>query len=250
MKMKTLKGKVALITGGDRGIGRAIALKLAENGARIAIVGRDEKEIEKTSVEISDKKTRVLGIVSDITKESSAEEVFSYVEKELGSVDILINNAGIVRDNLAVTMSDTEWMDVINTNLNAQFYYARKALRNMVKKRYGKIVFITSVTGMTGNPGQANYSAAKAGLSGLTKTLAAEYAKKGITINCVAPGYTETDMSKRISSTKKKEILKTIPMGRIGQPEEIASLVAFLVSEEAAYITGQEIAVDGGFTCI
>jgi 3-oxoacyl-[acyl-carrier protein] reductase len=242
-----LKGQTALITGAGRGIGRATALKLAECGADIVLVGRDKKELSETESAIKNAyKVRTLTIISDITKDGSAEKTFETALKEYVRIDILINNAGIISDKLAVRMNDKEWLNVIDTDLNAQFFYAREALKQMMKWGYGRIINVSSIIGKIGNPGQANYSAAKAGLIGMTKTLAAEYAAKGITVNAVCPGFIKTKMTENIG----KDTVQKIPVARMGEAEEVADLISFLASKEAGYITGQDVSIDGGLSSI
>ena len=242
-----LSGQTALVTGAGRGIGRATALKLAENGADIVLVGRDKKELAEAESAIkSAYQVRTLTIISDITKDNSAEKAFEAALKEFVHIDILVNNAGIVSDKLAVRMSEKEWLSVIDTDLNAQFFYAKEAIKEMMKWGYGRIINVSSIIGKVGNPGQVNYSAAKAGLIGMTKTLAAEYAGKGITVNAVCPGFIRTKMTEGIS----KDTVKNIPVARMGEAEEVAELIAFLASKEAAYITGQDISIDGGLSSI
>lgn len=243
----TLNSRVAVITGSARGIGRAIALKLFEQGATIIIndVG-DAAPAEELARFIKEKGGQSLVAMADVSKE---EEVAKLVEKaatDFGHLDILVNNAGITRDQLLLRLSAEDWDRVLNVNLKGAFLCTRAVLRYMVKQRWGRIVNIASIVGVTGNAGQANYAAAKAGLIALTKTCAKEVASRGITVNAIAPGFIDTDMSRRLPENLKQEILKQIPLGSFGMPEDVAQAVAFFASEEARYITGQVLRVDGG----
>lgn len=242
-----LSGRVALVTGSGRGIGRAIALKLAEHGASLVV-----NDIEgspgagEVAEEIRSRGREAVVILADISR---AEEVSRLVEEAvaaLGRVDILVNNAGIARDQLLLRMSDADWDQVLAINLKGAFLCSRAVLRHMVRQRWGRIISIASVVGLMGNAGQANYAAAKAGLIGLTKTIAKEVASREITANAIAPGFIDTDMTRKLSPALKDEILKQIPLGSFGSPEDVAQAVLFLASEEARYITGQVLNVDGG----
>lgn len=242
-----LSGRVALVTGSGRGIGRAIALALAERGASLALndVG-DPAPVQSVAAEVQAKGGKAAVLPADI---SSPDQVRTMVEsaiQQLGRLDILVNNAGITRDKLLVRMSDEEWEKVISVNLKGAFLCTRAVLGAMMRARWGRIVNIASVVGRTGNVGQANYAAAKAGLIALTKTTALEAAPRGITCNAVAPGYVETEMTRQLPENIRQEFLKRIPLGRPAQPGEIARAVAFLVSEDAGYITGHVLHVDGG----
>jgi len=240
--------KVYLITGGSRGIGRAIAYRLVEPGAVMIInhYDPDETEAEKTLAEIVNRGAEGKILYFDV---SSSEAVHSHVDavlEEFGKIDVLINNAGIIMDNLFVRMKDVQWEKVLAVNLTGTYNFCKAVCGSMMKRRSGKIVNITSVVGCTGNIGQANYSASKAGIIGLTKTLAKELGPRGITVNAVAPGYIDTEMTRRQSDKVKQAFLQSIPLGRAGETEEVADLVAFLVSDQARYITGQVIHINGG----
>ena len=239
--------KIALVTGGSRGIGRAIALKLAEAGCDVAIVyaGREDAA-NATAAEIEAKGARALALKCDVSDAAQAIATVNRVIETLGAPDVLVNNAGIIRDGLAMRMKPEDFSAVIDTNLNGAFHMIRACLPAFVRRRSGRIINISSVSGMMGNVGQANYSASKAGLIGLTKTIAREVAARGITVNAVAPGFIETDMTKGMSEAALQAGLAVVPMGRIGKPEDVANAVAFLASDAAAYITGCVLKVDGG----
>lgn len=243
----TLVGKVALVTGGSRGIGRAVALKLAENGADVAInyAGNTAaaEEVKAAIEKLGRKAMLVQGSVADT---DGVQAIVNQVVKELGRLDILINNAGITRDGLLMRMKEADWDAVLETNLKGVFNCSKAVMRTMMKQKSGRIVNMASVVGEMGNAGQANYAAAKAGVIGFTKSLAKEVASRGITVNAVAPGFIATDMTKVLTDDQKAEMAKTIPLGRAGRPEDVANAVLFLVSDEAAYITGQVLNVDGG----
>lgn len=239
----SLEGKVALVTGASRGIGRAIAEQLAEQGAKVIGTATTEKGAAAISAYLADKG---LGLVLNVTDTASIEQCLAEIKNQFGEIDILINNAGITRDNLLMRMKDDEWFDIIQTNLTSVFRLSKAVLRSMMKKRYGRIVTIGSVVGSMGNAGQTNYAAAKAGVLGFTKSLAREVASRGITVNAVSPGFIDTDMTKELSDEQKEAIFSQVPANRLGQPEEIAATVAFLVSAPAAYITGETIHVNGG----
>ena len=242
-----MKGRIALVTGGSRGIGRAIALKLAEAGCDVAILyaGREDAAQETVSM-LEEKGVRALSLRCNVADGAQATEAVKKVTEELGAPDILVNNAGIVRDALAMRMTTEDFRAVLDTNLTGAFNMIHACLPLFIRRRSGRIVNISSVSGMMGNPGQANYSASKAGLIGLTKTIAREVASRGITVNAVAPGFIETDMTRGMSEAALKNGLSAVPMGRIGQPEDIANAVRFLAGDEAAYITGCVLKVDGG----
>ena len=244
---KSLAGKSALVTGASRGIGRAIALKLSSLGAKIAInfAGNLAKAQEvKDAIESSGGEAiLVQGNVADF---ETVQSIVKTVTEKFGTIDILVNNAGITRDNLLIKMSETDFDDVIATNLKGVFNCTKSVARLMMKQRGGRIVNLSSVVGIIGNAGQANYAAAKAGIIGFTKSVAKELAARNITVNAIAPGFIATDMTNVLSDKAKEELLKGIPAGRIGAAEDVANLAAFLVSDEAAYITGQVISVDGG----
>ncbi|MBI4823141.1 MAG: 3-oxoacyl-[acyl-carrier-protein] reductase [Nitrospirae bacterium] len=239
-----LNEQVAIVTGGKRGIGKAIALLLAQRGANIALF--DVQEAEDTVQEIKGLGVKAISLDVDVSSPEDVASAFSNVIKEFGRIDMLINNAGITRDNLIIRMKEEDWDSVISINLKGVFLCSKEAIKVMSKARYGRIVNISSVVAFIGNPGQANYSASKAGIIGLTKTIAKEYASRGITANAVAPGFITTPMTDALSDAVKQEMLKAIPGGRFGSPEEVAHAVGFLVSPEAGYITGQVIHVNGG----
>ncbi len=246
-----LSNRVALVTGSARGIGRAIALKLADRGASVVVNDlNNASEANQVAVEIRAKGSQSVVILADI---SSSEEVIRLVDQTVSAfarVDILVNNAGITRDGLAMRMSDQDWDVVLATNLRGAFLCTRAVLRHMVRQRWGRIINIASVVGLVGNAGQANYASAKAGIVGLTKAIAKEVASRGITANAIAPGFIDTAMTQKLSEALKQEALRQIPLGRFGTPEEVGAAVAFLASEEAAYITGQVLNVDGGMVMV
>ena len=238
-------GQVAFVTGASRGIGRAIAQLLAERGLRV--VGTATSEAGAAGIgEALAAHAGCRGIVLDVTDGSAVGAAIDAVVRDLGALHVLVNNAGITRDTLSMRMKDEDWDVVVATNLSAVFRASRAALRPMMKQRYGRIVNITSVVGASGNPGQANYAAAKAGVAGMTRSLAREVGSRGITVNCVAPGFIETDMTRSLGEAQSAALLSQIPLGRLGQPVEIAQAVAFLASPEASYITGTELHVNGG----
>ena len=239
-----LSGKVAIVTGSARGIGREIALRLAEAGANIVI--SDIAGAESAAEEIKKMGRQSLAINADV---SSTADVANLVEKtagEFGRIDILVNNAGIARDQLLLRMSDEDWETVLNVNLKSVFLCTRAVLRQMIKQRWGRIVSISSIVGIVGNPGQANYASSKAGIIGFTKSIAREVGSRGITVNAIAPGFIVSKMTDQLSEEQKGEMLKRIPLGSLGTPRDVAEAVAFLASEEARYITGQVLGVDGG----
>ncbi|OTP83805.1 3-oxoacyl-ACP reductase FabG [Gilliamella apicola] len=238
-----LSGKIALVTGASRGIGRAIAEKLVACGATVIGTATTEKGAEAIS-QYLDQNGK--GLALNVTDEASIESVISTVKAEFGDIDILINNAGITRDNLLMRMKEDEWQDILDTNLTSVFRLSKALMRTMMKKRYGRIITIGSVVGTMGNAGQANYAAAKAGLIGFSKSLAREVASRGITVNVVAPGFIATDMTAALTDEQKALTLAQVPVGRLGQPTEIANAVAFLASDEASYITGETLHVNGG----
>lgn len=242
-----MKGKIALVTGGSRGIGRAIALKLAEAGCDTAILyaGREDAA-RQTAADIEGLGVRALAIQCDVSDENQAAAAFKRVCAELGTPDILVNNAGIVRDALAMRMSAESFREVLNTNLTGAFNMIHACLPLFLRRRSGRIINISSVSGMMGNPGQANYASSKAGMIGLTKTIAREVASRGITVNAVAPGFIETDMTRSMSESALKSGLSAVPMGRMGSPEDVANAVRFLAGDDAGYITGCVLKVDGG----
>ncbi|MDA8237826.1 MAG: 3-oxoacyl-[acyl-carrier-protein] reductase [Chloroflexi bacterium] len=242
-----LTGKVAIVTGGSRGIGRAVALMLGRQGANVAFLDRAACLVDDhTQKDVEAMGRRSICIGGDVTDPASCAELVAATVTEFGRVDILVNNAGITRDDLAMRMSDEAWADVINVNLTGAFYMARAVLRPMLRQRSGRIVNMSSVSGQMGNAGQANYSASKAGLIGLTKALAREVASRGITVNAVAPGFVVTELTESLPDTVKDAIRAATPLGRFATVDEIAAAVTFLASDEAAYITGQVLGVDGG----
>jgi 3-oxoacyl-[acyl-carrier protein] reductase len=245
--MIDLTGKAALVTGGSRGIGRAIGLRLARQGADVAFSFRGNAEAAKaTADEIGSIGTKALSIQGDVKDPASAETVVKAALDTFGKVDILVNNAGVTRDDLIMRMSEDAWREVLETNLFGAFWMTKAVTRPMLKARGGRIINISSVSGQAGQTGQANYSAAKAGIIGLTKATARELASRGITVNAIAPGFVLTELTQDLPEALKGEITARTPLGRFGTTEEIANAVAFLASEEAAYITGQVLAVDGG----
>jgi 3-oxoacyl-[acyl-carrier protein] reductase len=242
-----LSNKVALVTGSGRGIGQAVALKLAGVGATV-VVNDIGEAVEAVAKEIGAMKRQSLAVIADV---SLSEDVTRLVETAIvtyGRVDILVNNAGINRDQLLLRMSDEDWDNVISVDLRSVFLCTRAVLRHMVKQHWGRIISISSIVGMVGNQGQANYAAAKAGVIGFTRTVAKEVASRGITVNAIAPGSIDTGMTQRLEENRKQQIRQQIPLGYFGTPQDVAEAVAFLASEEARYITGQVISVDGGMT--
>ncbi|HEY3934754.1 MAG TPA: 3-oxoacyl-[acyl-carrier-protein] reductase [Gemmatimonadales bacterium] len=238
-----LGGKVALVTGGTRGIGNAIASTLHAAGARVAIVGRLQETADAAAAAIGD---RARGYGCDITDRGAVRAAIAACERDLGPLDILVNNAGVTRDNLLVRMTDADWDEVIASNLTAAFVAIQAVIKGMMKRRSGRIINITSVVGVTGNKGQANYAASKAGLIGLTKAVAKEYAARGVLVNCIAPGFIDTAMTSALPETTRTTLLDAIPLGRLGTPDEVAGTVLFLASDLSAYVTGQILVVDGG----
>lgn len=242
-----LAGKVALVTGGSRGIGRAIALTLAEHGADVAInYAGNTAAAEEVAAAIEKLGRKALLVQGSVADTNGVANIVGRVVKELGRLDILVNNAGITRDGLLMRMKEADWDDVMNTNLKGVFNCSKAVLRTMMKQKGGRIVNMASVVGEMGNAGQANYASAKAGVIGFTKSLAKEVASRNITVNAVAPGFIATDMTSVLTDEQKAEMARTIPLGRAGEPQDVANAVLFLVSDEAAYITGQVLNVDGG----
>ncbi len=241
--------RIALVTGASRGIGRETALELARRGCSLAVnYSRSEKAAEETVAEIEAMGRRAIAVKADVSSAAEVKEMFAAVASKLGPVEILVCNAGITRDNLLMRMKEEEWNDVISADLSSIFYCAKEALRPMLKARWGRIIAISSVTGLVGNPGQCNYAAAKAGMTGFIKSLAKEVGSRGITANAVAPGYIDTDMTSELPSEIREAMLKNIPSGRTGTPADVAKAVAFIASDDSEYIQGQVIAVDGGMT--
>jgi len=245
--MFDLTGKTALVTGASGGIGGAIARALHRQGAAVMLAGTRQPVLEALASELGE---RAQVAVADLADPAAADPLVKRAEEAMGKLDILVNNAGLTRDGLALRMKDEDWQKVLDVNLTAGFRLARAALRGMMRRRAGRIIGITSVVGVTGNPGQANYAASKAGMIGMSKALAAEVATRGITVNCVAPGFIVSAMTDALTPEQKERIASAIPIGRIGNPEEVAACVVFLASEEAAYVTGQTIHVNGGMAMI
>ena len=244
--MFDLSEKIALITGASRGIGQSISTVLAHSGAHVIWVSRNISDVQTIADNITDQKFVASAASCDISDSNNVSELVKDLIEKYGRIDILVNNAGITRDNLLMRMSDDDWNDVINVNLKAAFTAIKAVSRSMIKHRYGRIINISSVVGLMGNAGQINYAASKAGLIGMTKSVARELSSRGITANCVAPGYVETDMTNKLTDEIKSSLNEQIPLGRIGNVKDIAYAVAFLASDEASYITGQTLSVDGG----
>jgi 3-oxoacyl-[acyl-carrier protein] reductase len=241
-----LNDEIVLITGASRGIGRAIALELGTRGATIVGTATSEQGARDISGELSSHAIRGTGMVLNVTSTDSIAAFFKSMQDDIGNPTVLVNNAGITRDNLLLRMKDEEWDDVIKTNLTSVFHMSKACLRGMMKARHGRIITITSVVAATGNPGQANYAATKAGVIGFTKSLAREVGSRGITVNAVAPGFIDTDMTRSLSDEQREALLEQIPLGRLGDARDIACAVAFLASREAGYITGETLHVNGG----
>ncbi|MDO8449813.1 3-oxoacyl-ACP reductase FabG [Rhodoferax sp.] len=239
------EGQVALVTGASRGIGAAIALELAKRGLKVIGTATTDQGAEKIGQTLS-AFPGCSGRTLNVNDGQAAEDLIAAIVKEHGGLQVLVNNAGITRDNLAMRMKDEEWDAVLDTNLKAVFRMSRAVMRTMMKQRYGRIISITSVVGASGNPGQANYAAAKAGVAGMTRALARELGSRSITVNCVAPGFIETDMTAGLQEDQQKALLTQIPLGHLGKPSDIAHAVAYLASPLASYVTGQELHVNGG----
>jgi 3-oxoacyl-[acyl-carrier protein] reductase len=235
--MSMLDGKLALVTGASRGIGHAIAEELARQGAKV---------VGTSTSEDGAKKVPGIGKVLNVRDAAQCDALIESIQKELGDIAILVNNAGITRDNLALRMKDAEWDEVLDTNLRAVFRLSRAVMRGMMRARFGRIINITSVVGASGNPGQANYAAAKAAVVGMTKSLARELGSRNITVNCVAPGFIDTDMTRALSEEQRKALLEHIPLGRLGTPQDVAAAVAYLASPAGGYVTGAVLHVNGG----
>ncbi|MCD6733265.1 MAG: 3-oxoacyl-ACP reductase FabG [Burkholderiaceae bacterium] len=246
MATTNLSGQLALVTGASRGIGRAIAMELGSQGATVIGTATSEAGVQAISAALAEAGVAGRGELLDVTDAARSEALVEALQKEGKGISILVNNAGITRDNLAMRMKDEEWSAVIDTNLGAVFRMSRLVLRAMVRARYGRIVNITSVVGASGNAGQANYAAAKAGVAGMSRALAREVASRNITVNCVAPGFIETDMTRALSAEQSAALIAQVPAGRLGQPQDVAAAVAFLASPQAAYITGATLHVNGG----
>ena len=245
--MINLKGKKVLVTGASGGIGKAIAIELSSNGADLCLTGRNKSELESLQ--------KLIGgnceiIISDLSKSEGIDELANSAQEKMGQIDILINNAGITRDNLFMRMSEEDWNEVINVNLNSIFKLTKHLIKGMIKRRYGRIINITSVIGVAGGAGQSNYSASKAGIIAMSKSLAQEVGSRSVTVNSIAPGFIETNMTAELSDDRKQEILNSISLGRLGKPDDIAGAVCFLASDKASYITGQTIHINGGMLMI
>ena len=245
--MLRLKEKKVLITGATGGIGSAMAKRMAKQGADLVLSGTKKDSLETLSNEIGD---NCYSFAADLAKKEEIKNFVIWAIEKMGSIDILVNNAGITRDNLSIRMSDEDWDDVINVNLTASFLLSRDCLKVMLKKRWGRIINITSVVGVMGNAGQSNYAASKAGMIGMTKSIASEFSSRGITVNCISPGYVVTAMTDKISDAAKENILQNTPVGRFGKAEEIADWAIYLASNEADYITGQNININGGLVMV
>ena len=241
-----LSHKTAIVTGASQGIGKTIAIEMAKSGAIVFCLARNKEALDATIKKITENGGKATAFSCDISNNDDFKSIILNIVKENGSIDILVNNAGITKDNLLMRMSDDQWDDVLNINLKGSFTCIRSVIKYMMKKKFGRIINITSIVGITGNAGQANYAASKSGLIGLTKSIAKEVASRGITANCVAPGWIETSMTDQLSTEVKNKFLSQIPTGKIGQSKDIANTVIFLASDEASYITGQTITVDGG----
>ena len=245
--MINLKEKKALLTGASGGIGKAVARELIAAGANVCLTGRNEEELLKLQNELGDNADI---IIADLSDHANIISLVKEAEEKLGGIDILVNNAGITKDNIFLRMSDEEWNDVIDINLNSTFKMTKAVIRGMVKRRYGRIINITSVIGVTGMAGQSNYSASKAAIIGMSKSLAQEVGSRSITVNCIAPGFIETNMTAGLSEARKEEILKSIVVKRLGLPEDVSGAVSYLASDSASYITGQTIHINGGMLMI
>ena len=241
--MFDLEGKKALITGASGGIGKEIAKVLIEHNAEVCISGRNHEELNALKKSLG-KKCHV--VTCDLSKKAEIIELIKKADEFMGYIDILVNNAGITKDNIFLRMSENEWVDVLNVNLNSTFNILKLITKGMVKRKYGRIINISSVVGVTGGAGQVNYSASKAGLIGLTKSLSQEIATRNITVNCIAPGFIETPMTEKLDDKRKDAILNSIPMNRIGKPKDLSSAIVFLASQESSYITGQTLHINGG----
>lgn len=250
MQCCNLSGKTAIITGASKGIGKAIAIQLALCGAKISLVARNKKNLDSVKKYIINSGGEAQSYIGDVSNFESFSTIVSRTIKNWQKIDILINNAGITNDNIILRMSENEWQNVIDTNLKGCFNGIKATSRHMIKNKHGRIINITSVIGQIGNAGQSNYAASKAGIIGLTKSIAKELGSRNITINSVAPGYIETEMTQKLNTNIKDKLTTSIPLGRLGKTEDVSNLVCFLASDEASYITGQTINVDGGMVMI
>ena len=241
--MFNLNGKIALVTGATGGIGQSIVKTLANQGAKVIMVGRNEEKLQNLKQELSDK---VYQLICDFNDDSQINSLIENAEKQFGNIDILVCNAGITKDNLALRIKDEDWDIVIQMNLTSTFKLNRAAIKSMIKRRYGRIINISSIIGLSGNAGQSNYAASKAGIIAMSKSIAKEVASRGITINCVAPGYIDTPMTEILDDSIKNSIIAHIPTGRIGTPQDVANAVLFLASDESSYVTGHTLSVNGG----
>jgi len=245
--MFTLSDRKVLVTGASGGIGGAIARAMYAQGATVALAGRNREALDALAVELGDRSHVVVGDLGDT---ESADAMMSAAADAMGGIDILVNNAGLARDNLAMRIKDEDWQAVIDVNLTATFRLSRAVLRGMMKARWGRIINVTSIVGVTGNPGQTNYAASKAGIIGMSKSMAGEVATRGITVNCIAPGFIATPMTESLSDDQREKLTAAVPAGRLGAPEDVAACAVFLASEEAAYVTGQTLHVNGGMAMI
>ena len=245
--MFTLSDRKVLVTGASGGIGGAIARAMYAQGATVALAGRNREALDALAVELGDRSHVVVGDLGDT---ESADAMMSAAADAMGGIDILVNNAGLARDNLAMRIKDEDWQAVIDVNLTATFRLSRAVLRGMMKARWGRIINVTSIVGVTGNPGQTNYAASKAGIIGMSKSMAGEVATRGITVNCIAPGFIATPMTESLSDDQREKLTAAVPAGRLGAPEDVAACAVFLSSEESAYVTGQTLHVNGGMAMI